>query len=277
MALYHAAMDDALISPEFGADYGDEFQSCSFKVDRADYHFQVLKDEILAWNQSNPYSLERKRNSNGSRHSLVISAINPPPVDRWSLLIGDLIHNLRSALDHLVYALAIRNDLKLEEIRNLQFPICDTPHGFKRQIGRNRLKGIAHAVRAQIECFQPYLRDRGKTERLLALLRDLDDIDKHRLLHVVLAQPYAYQVEDLSVPATILFDTYPIENGSEIVIITPVVPDIEFKYKFKGTINIAIAHGYTESGRPNLIPAIEVIYRLRKEVNFVIDAIVGVS
>lgn len=50
---------------------------------------------------------------------------NPVPAERWSLMVGDIINNLRSALDHSVYALAIVGS-KLDPPpaeNQMQFPI----------------------------------------------------------------------------------------------------------------------------------------------------------
>jgi hypothetical protein len=35
--------------------------------------------------------------------------IREPPVEEWGVIIGDVVHNLRSALDHLVWQLTLAN------------------------------------------------------------------------------------------------------------------------------------------------------------------------
>src|SRR5208282_3855961 len=103
---------------------GPEFASCWLKIGRAEEHFQAFQTEHDAWVDTSPYQVVRKRNADGSRHSLLAEVNNPPPLDRWSLIAGDCVHNLRSALDHLAYALAAH---KIGEAppnpRSLQFPI----------------------------------------------------------------------------------------------------------------------------------------------------------
>ena len=47
------------------------------------------------------------------------------PLDPFSLLIGEVLHNLRSSFDHLAYALAAKHTQPLTEeiVRHSEFPI----------------------------------------------------------------------------------------------------------------------------------------------------------
>jgi hypothetical protein len=45
---------------------------------------------------------------NGDTGEYILSVHGLPPMDpQWSLLVGDVVHNLRSALDHLAWQLVI--------------------------------------------------------------------------------------------------------------------------------------------------------------------------
>jgi hypothetical protein len=46
-------------------------------------------------------------------------------------MVGDCVHNARSALDHLVYQLAILNHAPEESARKTSFPVCLIPKDFK--------------------------------------------------------------------------------------------------------------------------------------------------
>ena len=61
-----------------------------------------------------------------------------------------------------------------------QFPICETAHGFARQVQRGRLSGVYLNAVTAIEQLQPYL---SGTNRLL-VLSALDNADKHHRLVV---------------------------------------------------------------------------------------------
>lgn len=99
------------------------------------------------------------------------------PDEMISILVGEVIHNLRSALDYLVYALAWADSRKFQE--KTQFPIDDSPRVFKqRKEGkRSGLTGLNRSHIAEIERLQPYKRC-DWTKRL----RDLSNHDKHREL-----------------------------------------------------------------------------------------------
>src|SRR5947208_6882158 len=105
---------------------GPELANCWLKIGRADEHTKTVTEEISAWLNSKPYSLTSHRNPEGREHRLIFHLDSgASPCDRWSLICGDAIHNLRSALDHLIYAVAVRefkSDPPPNE-RNLQFPI----------------------------------------------------------------------------------------------------------------------------------------------------------
>jgi hypothetical protein len=103
------------------------------KVRRAEAHIDALEREIVTWVNSNPYRLAKQTNSDLTRHGYVVSILKPPDLERWSLIASDAFHNLRCALDHLVYAIAVfqtKSDPP-PDATVLAFPICDTPKWFQ--------------------------------------------------------------------------------------------------------------------------------------------------
>jgi hypothetical protein len=72
---------------------------------------------------------------------------------RFSILIGETIYNLRAALDYLVFDLAILDSGGPR--KGTQFPIDDTKDVFTGHRGRF-LKGLSTKHIAQIEALQPY-------------------------------------------------------------------------------------------------------------------------
>jgi hypothetical protein len=100
-----------------------------------------------------------------------------PPQD-WPLLAGEAIQNLRSALDHMVYAASGGEE-------RTQFPIFTDPDRF-REKAPGMLQGVPESVRAAIEKAQPY-RDYQPDPRqaMLEELRVLSNRDKHRTLATI--------------------------------------------------------------------------------------------
>jgi hypothetical protein len=69
----------------------------------------------------------REKDAGGRRHSLILRVLKLPALERWSLVAADCVHNLRCALDHLVYAIAVYESGQdpPPNHRGLQFPIAE--------------------------------------------------------------------------------------------------------------------------------------------------------
>lgn len=117
------------------------------------------------------------------------------PIDKeallWGIILGDALHNLRSALDHLVAQLVLLNTGKRSTNANA-FPICDAGStywsiGKKGEPSKREttLKGVSDAHKALIDEMQPYRTRIPPTAiHALSALRDLSNHDKHRLIHL---------------------------------------------------------------------------------------------
>lgn len=114
--------------------------------------------------------------------------LKPPRCFDWALRIGEIVHNARSPLDHLVYALVMSNNGTPD--KKTAFPIFDSRWLFHEANGKakrpsersglRKLHGIDGNAQTLIESFQPYPRRSDVNDRLL-LLHRLWEIDKHRL------------------------------------------------------------------------------------------------
>jgi hypothetical protein len=100
------------------------------------------------------------------------------------MLIGDVLHNLRSALDHLAWSLA-----GTKANTGTEFPIFIDPVNFHGS-GLDKMHDIPPGAQAIIESLQPYNRRHGLAERIepLWLLQRLDIEDKHHALNLVAAE-----------------------------------------------------------------------------------------
>src|SRR6185312_1300434 len=73
------------------------------KVCRAEEHLQALKESIADYVASVPYELAAE--DDGETVNLVLTLISHPD-PTIGAVIGDCLHNLRSALDYLMWELA---------------------------------------------------------------------------------------------------------------------------------------------------------------------------
>jgi hypothetical protein len=154
------------------------------KLERARHHYESLWPEFGRWIKTHPYRVTDELDPDTGDNIVRLDSVDqPPPI--IAQILGDCLHNLRAALDHVVYALAIANKLTLtdEEARETAFPI------FKKFPERWPWPAIQHVspeAQAIIERLQPYHAGNRATVHPLWILRTLENIDKHRRLLITL-------------------------------------------------------------------------------------------
>jgi hypothetical protein len=226
------------------------------KLSRAKDHIRTVKGEVISWQDSSPYSITKETNADFTRWALVIRLLKPADLLRlnllrWTLIIGDAINNLRSALDHLIYAIAVyeSGSNPPPDEKRLAFPICDTFGEFKD--AAKRIKSLTADVRTAVESVQPYNRTHPMLPALLAILRDFNNTDKHKLLRLAYSATSEGQVSfrwegsrsEQPVPISTEFETGELKDGAEVMSITldRPSPDMQCYYDIK--IIIALWHG----------------------------------
>jgi hypothetical protein len=158
------------------------------KLQRANQQLQSLEGEVERWLLTNPYTITDDIDAEGDNVARITSVELPPRI--VAPLIGDCLYNFRSALDHLVYALSVKNTPNLSEAQATQtaFPVFKDPAGFHKR-GMGKIRHISPAAQAIIEGLQPYQAGHNAMLESLWLLNQLQNIDKHRaLLLTVIAQ-----------------------------------------------------------------------------------------
>jgi hypothetical protein len=123
----------------------------------------------------------------------------PPPVDSLAVLFGEYIHNLRSALDNLAYALARTHTDPPAKPKAIGFPIFHDAVEFKRNAKRYIDQLPPEAIEL-ITRIQPYNRDTPEQPKLsasdpLVLLQNFNNMDKHQVPSIVLVIPKGYNAK----------------------------------------------------------------------------------
>lgn len=153
----------------------DRLELVSVKVDRAKEHLSMLAADVRTYLASKPYDVATKRVSDSRRLVYFVASVRPTP-HRLSAILGDAIHNLRSALDHLAYQLVWVGSGKRPS-SHVYFPIADDRTKYIEQ-RRRQMKGATPAAIATLDSLAPY---KGGNDDLWRLHR-LDNVDKHRVL-----------------------------------------------------------------------------------------------
>ncbi len=161
------------------------------KLDWALHHLQGLESEIAIWLESKPHRLIHDFDIKSGEKLLMAELLEPVP-PKFTLIIGDCLHNLRSALDNLVYELAIAytgiDPLPERRARVLEFPIF-TDRTMTPGECRNKIGCIHPDAQAIIKELQPYERGKDARKYTLSVLHDLSIKDKHRFPHVASFSP----------------------------------------------------------------------------------------
>src|SRR2546427_12895354 len=98
------------------------------KLFRAHAQMEAIDREVLVFLDGNAYATgEPQPNANRTQWVYPIKFARPIPV-LWGVLSGELVHDLRSALDHAIYHLSV--DYSKREVKGTGFPITTTPDGW---------------------------------------------------------------------------------------------------------------------------------------------------
>lgn len=167
------------------------FNSTKSKLKRVDQIFLDLESQINSFCSSKPYNLKNEFDiPNSEVHLVYVPEKNIPDV--WPVIIGEIFHNLRSALDHVVYDLTLKQQNC--ELIGTEFPIFVNNDLFfekkkdgspTHRSGLFKIRGVSREVQLLIEKYQPYnLTETGKAH-ILSVIHEMNIIDKHRKLHLV--------------------------------------------------------------------------------------------
>jgi hypothetical protein len=132
---------------------------------------------------------------------IVVTEVSPIP-DLWSLLLGDIVHDFRCALDHIawtIYQLGPKvGTLPEHGERSIQFPIARTVDWFDNNIDR-MIPGISPTQKAIVRSHQPQMHPPAAVStHSLEILWEFSNADKHRAIQPLLMWPTdcTYQITD---------------------------------------------------------------------------------
>jgi hypothetical protein len=100
-----------------------------------------------------------------------------PPIDEWSLILGDALHNLRSVLDTLVWAIATLDGAKPKNPGQVTFPLTNNEDDWNKRIAS--LESVPPPLLDRIRQLQPWRHGVERTDSMLWLLHRFDIVDKH--------------------------------------------------------------------------------------------------
>jgi hypothetical protein len=212
----------------------------------ADRHADALYRESQAFTEGNAGRIAHDIEAHSSDHVFWLDLAKEPPLREWGLIAGDVLHNLRSALDCLAWQLArinYRGEPPESEAHRINFPIRTKSEDFASAAV---LPHVTDTHRMMLGNVQPYRRGYEPLARLAVL----SNRDKHRVI-----QPTFLMHEDFKVTAEAVRDCEiakiinqppgPFKHRRELarVQITPTGPEPETEGHAKLSGYIALSDG----------------------------------
>jgi hypothetical protein len=182
-------------------------KSAKLKVGRAFQSIKLIDSEVAKYVAEHPYEIIAE--AEGTQKVKVHR--EPDPI--ISVVSGEVIYHLRSALDNLIFDLIKLNPSGIQ-LPAKWFEHCGFPFIGKVPEGRNtpllksdfhNLPGIADEPFAFIESLQPY--NTGYLPEFMRIISHLSNVDKHRHLNVTVGAVTALEYIN-SEPITFLGSTY---------------------------------------------------------------------
>ncbi len=172
-------------------------------MERASATIALLDEETQAFLASPIFPVTTELQNEGTSYVFLVGATQPVP-ERFSVLIGEIVHQLRSSLDHLFAALILQNGRPVDHKDS--FPIFDSVQRYKRACSLGMLDKVSATARAIIEKAQPCFASSTPLDTILCAVRDLNNADKHRMLVVLNSTGAIGRNIDIGAPGKLLLD-----------------------------------------------------------------------
>jgi hypothetical protein len=225
------------------------------KLQRAHEHFTALYVALENFRDSQREAVSFELDPDTGDKVWTVSEVVGQPPPAISLIVGDTVHNARSALDHLAVSL-VRWSGHEATTRN-QFPVFTTDRKFQRHV-TEYTQGMLPGMVRRVELTQPYKRTNRPKLHPLWLAHALDVIDKHRELHMGLASVHTRLIfPGEAVPASSL-----LEPGTEL----SRVPAEQMEVQFAPVVEVAFRDGPARAE-----PVAEVLRQILVEVGIVLE------
>jgi hypothetical protein len=249
-------------------------QGCQLKLDRAYEHIETLHHAIQGFLRRNPHEPIAEIHVQPPEYVAWMKVRENPPL-RWGIIVGEIIHDLRSALDHLVHQLALTNG---KAPGGISYPVLSEDPGSPkasdktRSIWRNLTKRIHPDDLAIIERTQPYNRENPGVGRALFGLNRLSNWDKHNAIHLSASfladSRFGFEaIQDVELGTTEFGHVGTFENGTVVAVCPCRFTGPNPKVK----MNAQLAYGVAFLDGPPGVKGKDVVLILMRLANFVHD------
>jgi len=172
---------------------GHPLRGTFLKLHRATLHREELERQIIEFFRHEPDRVVASHDDQGGPIAVVRGDPIPP---HWSAIAGDCLQNLRSALDHAIWACALANGPISDALaRHISFRITQDEPSWSRYAKGKTGKANRSAIGADawqvLREMQPYKRQNVNVNAdPLWALNELARIDRHQTLHLAVVMPH---------------------------------------------------------------------------------------
>jgi hypothetical protein len=158
------------------------------KIQRAKEHRDALENDINAVlnGKRHQIQLRAKLDSDTGEHVFRVGVMPDDWRLRVAVVLGDIVHCLRSALDQLAWQLVVNHSGRPKTVKgklDIEFPIKYRRKALSSQYTFGR---VARSDRAILDVAQPYKGTGNPKLHGMALIHQLSNRDKHRVLSPIL-------------------------------------------------------------------------------------------
>lgn len=146
------------------------------KIERAKRHIGELTAEIETYLAGKPYEIFAEEDQATAKRLYKIRVKQAVPFE-WSAIVGDTIHNARSALDILMVEIVKLCDPNRASYNHVHFVVGQSKDIFETRLPKN-IQGASAEARRLVEDLKPY---KGGDEAFW-MLHQLDITNKHKAI-----------------------------------------------------------------------------------------------
>lgn len=156
-------------------------ESATEKLQRAEQHIADFESGLSEFTRDNPLRLAYDPNPRTKQRAKLVRARSELP-GSLICVVGDAVHNMRSALDHLATAVAVHLKVDKKGLSETHFTVRPTKADFRNAIKEERVTRLGAGWIQFLERMEPYY---GGKAANLHIISTLDNFDKHRKLLVL--------------------------------------------------------------------------------------------
>jgi hypothetical protein len=147
------------------------------KIERANHHIHDLRERVNEYLREALFQIKIRNTSSPEKRWVYTEEKNPIPPD-VALITGDVVHNLRSALDHICWGMVVPIVTKKGSVG---FPFVETQDKLEDAIKARQMNLAPKRVIEELRSLEPY----PDGNKFLHAVHSMNNVDKHRNILVV--------------------------------------------------------------------------------------------